>query len=171
MLFTFSIYLIIFSLYLLWMVLIFAGLLRLKRHSERKMTPGREVTVVIPFKNELDHLPSIIRDLEAQDYPGHLFSVLMVNDHSDDGSGALVKSLLEKHETFSCLDLPDEKEGKKNAISFALSRAESPWIIQTDADCRLGPGFISAHMKYLEEHPSELVAGFVSIRDSDGGFL
>jgi len=97
--------------------------------------------------------------------------VLLVNDHSSDGSEKLAASLIRDRAGFSCEDLPEGREGKKEAIAFALSRVKSPWILQTDADCRLGPGFISSHMRYLEEYPADLVCGMVTTGNGRGGFL
>jgi len=163
---------LILFLYIFQMILLLAGLLTLfKRPVKSHSAPAGEVTVVIPFKDELVHLQGVIKSLRAQTYPKHLFSVILVNDHSSDGSGELAASLIKNSPGFSCFDLPKGKEGKKEAISFALSRAHSPWILQTDADCRFGAGFISSHMDYLNEHPSDMVAGLVSTMESKGGFL
>ena len=61
--------------------------------------------------------------------------------------------------------------GKKEALALALSRVTTPYVLQTDADCRVGPRFISSHMAYLAEHPSDLVAGFYTTSEKYGGFL
>lgn len=142
-----------------------------KSGGEEAASYKEEITVVIPFKNELQHLPGIIGDLKAQDYPPHLFTVIMVNDHSNDGSEALVKELMEDGSGFSCLDLPPGRKGKKEAIAHALANVTAPWVLQTDADCRVGPRFISSHMHFLRQHPSDLVAGFYTTAEKHGGLL
>lgn len=163
--------LIILSWYVLLMLLLFVGLLRLKGKGKERITPGPELTVIIPFRNEQNHLSGILSDLQAQDYPGKLFSVLLVNDHSEDGSRELVSSLVEDLPAYSLLDLPGSMEGKKEAIAYAMARVKSPWVLQTDADCRLGAGFISSHMNFLETSASDLVGGLVTTRNEKGGFL
>lgn len=163
--------LIIFFSYFLLLFLYFVGLLSMKGTVGSEPDPKKELTVVIPFRNEAARLPELIEDLQAQSYPGELVSVILVNDHSTDGSEKLARSLVEDSPGYSCLDLPHGKQGKKEAIALALSNVTTPWLIQTDADCRLGPRFISSHMHFLEKKPSDLVAGLVTISGSRGGFL
>ncbi len=166
-----SIILFILFVYVLVIFFLFLGLFLLKKSSGNSPSGREKVTVVVPFRNEADHLPGLINDLLRQNYPEELFFVILVNDHSTDGSGLLASSLVEAHQRFSCLDLPGGRNGKKEALSHAIESAGTPWIIQTDADCRVGPEFIAAHISFLEEHPSDLVAGFVSTSTRRGGFL
>jgi len=163
--------LILFSCYLLIMLLFLVGLLRLKGAKGKSPVSGLKLTVVIPFRDEVMHLEAIISDLLAQSYPGELFSVLLVNDHSSDGAEELAASLIEGRAGFSCVDLPGGMKGKKEAIAFALSLVKSHWILQTDADCRFEPEFISSHMRYLEEFPSDMVCGMLTTGRGRGGFL
>lgn len=171
MLILFIIVLIILLCYVLLTFLFFVGLLRLKGADGEVPASKQELTVIIPFRNEVEHLPGIILDLEAQNYPDELFSVLLVNDHSTDGSKELVSSLVDTLPAYTCLDLPETLEGKKEAIAFAILQVKSSWVLQTDADCRLGPGFISSHMRFLEASPSDLVSGLVTTGEERGGFL
>ncbi len=157
--------------YSLVMFLVWTGLLRLGRGKEAKPLMDQKVTVVVPFRNEACHLPDLISDLVGQSYPVELYSVLLVNDHSTDGSLDVAKSLSGGRPRFVCLDLPEGAKGKKAALGYAIPRVESEWIIQTDADCRLGPDFVSAHMAWLGAHPSDLVAGWVTTRREGNGFL
>lgn len=157
--------------YFLLMLLYVAGLMVMMDQVRVEWFPQLEVSLVIPFRDEAKHLPGILADLLAQDYPAHLFSVLMVNDHSTDGSREVVRAITENHDHFTCLDLPDGKSGKKEAIAHALSKVTSSWVLQTDADCRVGPDFLSSHMYHQALHSSELVAGMVSTGQAGGGFL
>lgn len=157
--------------YTLLMLIYFTGLMIMKDVGQEDWHPQQEVSLVIPFRNEVKHLPGIIADLLAQDYPAHLFSVLLVNDHSTDGSREVVRSITEKHGHFALLDLPAGKSGKKEAIAFALSKVSSSWVMQTDADCRVGSGFLSSNMSHQLLHSSDLVAGMVSTGQARGGFL
>lgn len=129
------------------------------------------VTVIIPFRDEERHLAGLVGDLSNQSYPENKFEVIFVNDHSQDGSKALLKKLLRSKSDFRCLNLPRDRSGKKHALNFAVRHARSEWIIQTDADCRLGPYFIASHMAFLEAYPSDMVAGLVTSRSESGDFV
>jgi cellulose synthase/poly-beta-1,6-N-acetylglucosamine synthase-like glycosyltransferase len=126
---------------------------------------------VIPFRDEEERLPCILSDLERQEYPSHLFSVILVNDHSGDFSLEVVEGFLKRNENFRTLELPSGREGKKAALAMGVEAAESQWILQSDADCRLGPGFLRSHMSYLDQYPADLVAGWLSTAPPGGNFL
>lgn len=147
------------------------GLKQLKTVSMVESGAPVPVTVVIPFRNEEARLPALVQDLSQQSYPGYLFEVIFIDDHSEDNSKALLESLLLEKSRFYCHELPAGKSGKKEALSYGISHVRTEWVLQTDADCRLGPHFIEAHMVFLKEHPSDLVSGLVTIRNGTGGFL
>jgi biofilm PGA synthesis N-glycosyltransferase PgaC len=162
--------LIVFFLYGLMVFILFLGIRRLKSASEEMPGNPERVTVIIPFRDEATHLPGLIGDFSRQTYPARLFKVILVNDHSSDGSGSLVSSLVKNRPGFTIMDLPLGNTGKKEALLHAMQQVDTRWVIQTDADCRVGPGFISTHMAYLAEYPSDLVAGLVTTRPEKGTF-
>jgi len=158
-------------LYSVIMVVLSGGLKRLDTVTEPCPARPIPVTVVIPFRDEQEHLSSLVHDLAAQQYPEEKLEVLFVDDHSGDGSREKLQQLLEGRSGFRYLELPEGRKGKKDALLTAIQQATASWIIQTDADCRLGPRFVASHVAYLEQHPSDLVAGLVTIQHGKGGFL
>lgn len=157
--------------YVMVVGLLSLGIKRLKCPEAKSPRYLEAVSVVVPFRNEAAGLPLLIDDLSVQSYPQGKFSVIFINDHSTDDSRLIVDSLIREKSGFICLDLPEGKTGKKEALFQGISNAGTKWIIQTDADCRLGPDFISLHMAFLEERPSDLVAGIVTTAHKRGGFL
>lgn len=149
----------------------FLGLLRLKTAPRDTKSQEQALTVIIPFRDEASGIGGILSDLENQDYPLALFSVILVNDHSSDGSEKIAESLCENRENFFYLDLPHGPGGKKEALALAIAKAETAWILQTDADCRVGPGFLRAQMSYINAGSPDLVAGLVTTQNKRGGFL
>ncbi len=166
-----SITLLFVVVYSTVVLLLSRGLKQLKKVSIGESVKPVPVTLVIPFRNEKVRLPVLVRDLLQQSYPEDQFEVIFINDHSEDGSKALLNSLLHRRSRFSCMDLPAGQSGKKEALLHGNSQVRTEWIIQTDADCRLGPHFIATHMAFLEEYPSDLVAGLVTTRNGSGGLL
>jgi hopene-associated glycosyltransferase HpnB len=57
--------------------------------------PWPTVAAVVPARNEAESLPETLPSLLAQDYPG-AFRVFVVDDNSDDGTGAIAAELGEK---------------------------------------------------------------------------
>ncbi|MEN8228942.1 MAG: glycosyltransferase [Bacteroidota bacterium] len=166
-----SITLLLASLYSMVMILLSWGLGRLRKNQTLSQDDPVSVTVIIPFRNEKERLPDLVRDLARQSYPKDHVNVIFVNDHSQDGSKESLKLLIGNNSRFICLDLPGDKSGKKEALSLAVQHAKSEWIIQTDADCRVGPQFIASHMAFREKHNSDMVAGLVTTREGAGGLL
>jgi cellulose synthase/poly-beta-1,6-N-acetylglucosamine synthase-like glycosyltransferase len=161
-----------------YILLILLFFLEIEKHPERpeEIVKGPlSLSIIIPFKNEALHLLDLVNDLIQQDYPAERWEVLFVDDHSTDGSASRLESIFEseklKKRSFSVLSLPADRFGKKAAISFGIGHAEHERIVQVDADCRLGPRFISSHMSFLQDHPSELTAGMVTIARAKGNFL
>lgn len=130
-----------------------------------------QVSVLVPFRNEAKLLPHLINDLLGQSYPADQMEILFINDHSEDGSTVLFDSLSGKDLKISCLDLPEGRSGKKEALAYGVEHASSQWILQMDADCRIGPGFVASHMDFRAQNSSDLVAGLVSTTQTRGGFL
>jgi len=161
----------ILLLYAVVMGIVRIGLVHLTEPGQEQPGAPVPVTVVVPFRNEAGNLMNLLDDLSQQLYPADLLWVILVNDHSTDGSGDLARVRAAKRPGVTCLDLPEGAHGKKAAIELALSMATTDWIIQTDADCRVGPGFVQSHVAWLERHPSDLVAGWVTTREEGSGFL
>lgn len=162
---------LIVSLYTLSIFFSVFGLNKMSRSRTQDPVHPLPVSILIPFKNERKSLPHLLNDLLAQTYPVELMDIVFINDHSKDGSQAIFESISSTKTSICCLDLPEEKGGKKDALAFGIQHAANDWIIQIDADCRIGPAFVASHMAYLEKHPSDLVAGPVTTGKASGGFL
>ncbi len=147
------------------------GLAKLKRAWNPSPKQTIPVSILIPVRNEGPVISRLLGDLAEQTYPGEMFEVIFVNDHSIDDSRAVIDSFIDGRTGFNLLHLSHGEHGKKAALSLGVSSAAHEWIIQVDADCRIGPDFITAHMTFLEAYPSDLVAGLVTTGRGSGGFL
>jgi len=101
--------------------------------------PPPRITVLIPARNAAATIIPLLQDLHAQRYPREAFEVLVVDDHSSDGTAAAVQGLAR---TWPGLRLiPAESgEGKKAAIMQGVEEATGTVVLVTDADVRCGPG-------------------------------
>lgn len=97
--------------------------------------PGR-VSVIIPFRNEVRHLPKLLESLPKCASFDHL-QFYFINDHSSDLSVKIIEDFI--HATHSknifLIQLPDSITGKKNALRFGIEQIKSPWFQLLDADC------------------------------------
>lgn len=102
------------------------------------------VVAVVPARNEAEHVGAAIDSLLRQDYPG-AFSVILVDDHSSDGTSevaraaALAAGAVERLSVLRARDLPLGWTGKLWALSEGIAEAERhetppELILLTDAD-------------------------------------
>ncbi|RMG72865.1 MAG: glycosyltransferase [Bacteroidetes bacterium] len=131
-------------------------------------TPPRPrplVTVVVPARNEAEHVAQCLTAILAQDYPRDLLEVILVNDHSTDATReiALVRAL--KDHRLRVLDLPEEvsQAHKKAALTLGIEAAQGEIILQTDADCVMGPHWVSRMVDHFGADTA-LVSGPVRLR-------
>ncbi len=117
-------------------------------------------SILIAARNEAANLPQLLRDLAAQTFPAARFEVLIADDHSTDATAALVAAAA-RDSAFSLrlITLPVPQTGKKAALLIALRAARAPWLVCTDADCRPGPGWLTAYAAQLGRAPG---ASFIS---------
>ncbi|GAB3849259.1 glycosyltransferase [Hymenobacter terrigena] len=130
-------------------------------------------SVLIAARNEAKNLPQLLRDLAAQTQPAACFEVLIADDHSSDATAALVAAAAQEAAfTLRLIKLPAALTGKKAALLTALHAARAPWLVCTDADCRLGPGWLAAYAALLQRQPqANFISGPVLLTGSNSLFM
>jgi dolichol-phosphate mannosyltransferase len=121
------------------------------------MTPAMNSLVVVPTYNEIDNLPGIVESILEYAPQTH---VLIVDDNSPDGTGALADQLSQaRPEQLFVLHRP-RKEGLGQAYAegfrFALERGYDV-IVQMDADFSHDPKYLPAFFEAIETN--DLVIG------------
>ena len=127
-----------------------------------KVTPGEKplptaplFSVLIAARNEAEALPNLLAALRAQTLAPAQFEVLLIDDHSTDGTAALVLAAAATVPfALRLLRLPPGTTGKKAALAAAEAQARAPWVVATDADCRPGPGWLAAYAALLARQPA-----------------
>ena len=115
--------------------------------------------VIIPTYNEKENIESIIEAAFAL-YPKNLH-ILVVDDSSPDGTIAIVKSLIQKHESRLFLKVRPEKNGLGAAyldgFQWALKQ-DYEYIFEMDADFSHNPEELGKMQQYLEKD-SDVIVG------------
>lgn len=105
-------------------------------------TPWPAVDIIIPARDEADILPHALPTILGQDYPGPL-RVFLVDDHSEDGTSSVARSLADESGNSERLilvgaaDRPKGWTGKLWALQQGLSASSAdpaPLVLFTDAD-------------------------------------
>ena len=102
---------------------------------------GVSITVCVPVYNVERYLRECLDSIFAQDYPD--FDVVMVDDGSTDGSGAICNEYVEKHPQRAFV-VHKDNEGLLLARREGFARAAGQYVMCVDSDDMLAPGAISA---------------------------
>jgi cellulose synthase/poly-beta-1,6-N-acetylglucosamine synthase-like glycosyltransferase len=126
-----------------------------------------KVTVIIPARDEEANLPPLLQALKVQTYPAHLFEVIVIDDFSADGTADVVRDfpagnvhLLQLSQHLSAEQRLNSY--KKKAIEMAVERATGDIIMTTDADCVMGPEWITRMVQFYETYQPKFIAAPVS---------
>lgn len=121
-------------------------------------------SIIIPFRNEEENLGLLFQSLIELDYPKNKFEVVLVDDHSNDGSNYLIQSLIKSNSDFPIKLLTLKKgEGKKTAIALGILESNFDIILQTDADCIVQPSWVSEMIKSFSDPRVNAVLGKVKM--------
>jgi len=118
------------------------------------------LSIVIPARNEADHIEGALRSKLAASYPA--LEVVFVDDRSTDATGRIADALAERDPRLCVVhvtELPPEWLGKVHAMQRGLERASGEWILFSDADVHFAP----ALLERVLAHAVRERAGHVSI--------
>ncbi len=99
------------------------------------------LTVIVCARNEEETLERALQSLLAEDYPG--LELIVVNDRSTDGTGALIERMAANEPRLRPLhlgELPAGWIGKVHAQWRAAREARGQWLLFTDADIHFRRG-------------------------------
>lgn len=118
--------------------------------------PVISVAVVVPCRNEEKLLPNLLEDLSMQDYPDNLFEVTVVDDNSSDRTFEIAAGY---KKISSIRVIKNDGRGKKQAIRNGINSSSGELIITTDADCRMGKGWIKTIAAcYCKQRPDMIIS-------------
>ncbi len=121
-----------------------------RRSDVIRHAPGalQSVTVVVAAKNEEKNIETLLECLARQDYPPELLEIVIVNDNSTDRTPVAVSEFIARQEPGAGPAMRliyNPYSGKKRALRHGIEKSSGEIIITTDADCKVGPGWVSAH--------------------------
>ena len=105
------------------------------------------VSIIVPARNEARNIDACLRSLLASTWPA--FEVIVVDDHSADGTGAIARAIAGHDLRVRVIDnpdLPDGWFGKQWACHQGALAARGPILLFTDADTRHGPALLTRSM-------------------------
>jgi cellulose synthase/poly-beta-1,6-N-acetylglucosamine synthase-like glycosyltransferase len=138
-----------------------------KRQNVENQT---HISVLVAARNEEANIEKCIKSILAQNYPKHLFEVIVIDDHSEDQTFAILNGL--QSENLRILRLADFgiKGSKKKAIELGVHQAKGQLIVATDADCLTQPNWLSLIASFYEEGKYKFIAAPVNFYQEKNTF-
>ena len=134
-------------------------------------------SIIIPARNEADNIMNCLVSILEGDYPREFYDITVVDDFSTDATGEILHRLQQQYpgqvkviELAKILDHRPINSYKKKALELAIAAASGDWILTTDADCQVPPGWLSYFEGYICQSEKRFVAAPVRFTDI-GSFI
>ncbi|MGD0790269.1 MAG: glycosyltransferase family 2 protein [Terriglobales bacterium] len=112
------------------------------------------VTIIVPARNEEEHIRETLVQLLALDYSN--YEIIAVNDRSTDRTGQIMDKVAASSQAHGLLkaihisELPPGWLGKTHAMWTAGQQASGDWLLFTDADVLFKPDSLRRAVAYAE---------------------
>jgi len=157
-------------LYFLLLLIYRYAWIRIPTYSEKQNEKRLQtyLSVIIPCRNEEQHIGLLIQSILKQTYPTRLYEIIVVDDFSTDNTVEVVNNFdLPNIKVISLKDEFEENDTinsyKKRAIERAIERAKGELIITTDADCIVQANWLKTIASFYETHQPAMIVMPVSI--------
>ncbi|WP_316817159.1 glycosyltransferase family 2 protein [Pedobacter nyackensis] len=122
-----------------------------------------KVSVLVAARNEAESISKTIEALIAQRYDKTLTEIIFIDDHSTDNTAGIISAYAESGVKLIRLNEDQPLNSyKKKAIQTAIAQASGTLIVTTDADCRMGPDWLSTIVSFYETHQNKMISSPVS---------
>lgn len=138
------------------------------KHLKKENLVG--FSILIPFRNEQQHLPRLFASLKALQYPIDQFEIILIDDASTDSSRHIALDFMYNYPeaNISCLDsVRQSGSPKKDALLLGITSAKFEWIVTTDADCTFPKEWLSILNSFILERKPTMVVGPVVIQKTE----
>lgn len=155
---------LVISVYVFLMIFFWMGFKKVPKSNGNSSDEKLSFSIVVPFRNEAESLPNLLKSIEKSSYPIENFEVILVDDESEDGFR--VSSF-----GFRVLMIANQRKSnspKKDAIQTAIQHSQFDWIITTDADCVLPENWLLDLNNYIQQTNKEMVCGPVFFKNNSG---
>jgi cellulose synthase/poly-beta-1,6-N-acetylglucosamine synthase-like glycosyltransferase len=149
-------------IYVAFITRLIFGFSKIKTVKYAGAFPKTTFSIVIPFRNEAENLPSLLESIKNLNYPKTLFEVIFIDDFSEDTSEKLIyKWRMDNGEFHVTLIESVRISGspKKDAIARAVPIVVNDWIVTTDADCVLPESWLATLNDHILDHDVRMIAG------------
>ncbi len=164
---TISIILFIFyAILIIYYRFAFTSIPIIKQSNNKLINQSTKLSIIIPARNEEQNIENCLQSILQNNYPSHLFEIIVVDDHSEDATADIVRKY--EQQNVKLISLNNFVTGKinsykKKAIEVAIAHANGTLIITTDADCIVPNTWLQTIATFYEEKKPAFIASPVLI--------
>jgi len=169
------IFIIITLVYLFLIGSFIYGFDKVEVFNMKDLKPKTKFSVIVPFRNEAEHLPKLLDSISHLNYPKSMFEIILVDDDSEDDSLKTIHKVLDTKSVKKAFTRTDiikviknnrlSNSPKKDAINTAIKVAQHDWIITTDADCTLPKYWLDAFDEFIQTNQPNCIVAPVTYND------
>jgi cellulose synthase/poly-beta-1,6-N-acetylglucosamine synthase-like glycosyltransferase len=115
------------------------------------------VSIIIPMRNEVDHIRSCLEAVLAQDYPSERMEILVVDGRSTDHSRDVVAQYAQEHSNLCLLDNP--RQLTPTALNVGIRHAQGKYFVRIDARTLVATDYVRQCIALLEATDAVNVGG------------
>jgi glycosyltransferase involved in cell wall biosynthesis len=157
---------LILLVYLTFISVLIHGFDKIKTFESINLEPKTKFTIIVPFRNEADNLPTLLDSISKLNYPMDWINVILVDDESKEKFQ--VQSFKFQVSIIDNIRLTNSP--KKDAIVTAMNIINTDWVITTDADCVVNSNWLLTLDNYIQNNEAAMIAGAVTY-DCNNSFL
>jgi succinoglycan biosynthesis protein ExoA len=115
------------------------------------------VSIIVPCRNEIDHIEVCVRSILAQEPPDGGFKVIIADGMSNDGTRDILEQMTREDPRLQIVDNPGRIV--PTGLNAAIRVAQGQIIIRMDAHTEYAPDYIRHCVSVLQETGADNVGG------------
>ena len=140
------------------------------QHNNLSKTAQPSIHIIVAARNEAHTIAPALESLLGNNYPD--LKVTVVNDRSTDNTASVVADHMLNSgqlELITIQDLPPQWMGKQHALWQGAAKADSEWLLFTDADVHFTHNTLTKAMAYAINHQLDHLTVMPELKHS--GFI
>jgi glycosyltransferase involved in cell wall biosynthesis len=125
--------------------------------SQNLSTAAPKVSVIVPCRNEANHIANCVAGLLALEAPAGGFEVVVADGQSDDGTRKILEQLAEKDSRLKVIDNPGLTA--PCGLNAAIHTARGSIVIRADAHTEYAPDYLVRCLEVLQQTGADNVGG------------
>jgi len=127
------------------------------------------VSVIIPVRNEREHIEQCLRSILDQDYPSEKLEIVLVDGLSEDDTREMARRMLESNDSFEWRILTNPDQATPAGLNQGIRDSSGEMIMRLDGHSWIAPDYIAKCVETAQRTGAWCVGG--AARPLGTGFI